>query len=135
MGYLTKNTFISWYGEYERKQDFQVGYFSTSGKYSDEQRQFAVQKYLEHNQCEASTLWALGYALPQLMVKKFNYPCGQARLDGSQNCTCTKIGPSRRRFSTKRNFSPQLRLSLVRMKPAPSSHLGAHGGNLAWRKL
>ena len=61
LGYPTKNTLISWYREYEREQDLQVGYSRSSEKYSDEQKQFAVQHYLDHDQCIASTLRALGY--------------------------------------------------------------------------
>lgn len=61
LGYPTKNSLISWYREYEREQDLQVGYSRTSGKYSAEQKQLAVQHFLDHDQCIASTLRAMGY--------------------------------------------------------------------------
>ena len=61
LGYSTKNSLISWYREYVREQDLQVGYSRTSGKYSAEQKQLAVQHFLDHDQCVASTLRALGY--------------------------------------------------------------------------
>ena len=60
MGYPTNNTLIGCYREYEREQDLQLGYSRTSEKYSDEQKQFAVEQYLDHDQCIASTLGALG---------------------------------------------------------------------------
>jgi transposase-like protein len=61
LGYPTNNTLLSWYREYEREQDLQVGYSSAPGKYSAEQKQRAVQHYLDHDQCIASTLRAPGY--------------------------------------------------------------------------
>ena len=66
LGYPTKNSLARWYREYEREQDLQVKYFRTSGNYSAEQKQLAVQHYLEHDQCMASTLRALGYPLVRL---------------------------------------------------------------------
>ena len=61
MGYPTKNSLISWYREYEQVRDLQVGYTRSMSKYSDEQRQVAVQHYLAHDRCVASTMTALGY--------------------------------------------------------------------------
>ena len=60
LGCPTKNSLISWYREYERKQDIQGGHARTTGKYSVEQKQFAVQHYPDHDQCIAPTLRALG---------------------------------------------------------------------------
>ena len=72
LGYPTKNSLISWYREYEREQDLQVGYSRTSGKYSAEQKQFAVQHYLDNDQCMASTLRALGYPCRELLTRWIN---------------------------------------------------------------
>lgn len=69
LGYPTKNSLISWYREYEREQDLQVGYSRTSGKYSAEQKKLAVQYFLEHDQCIASTLRAMGYPCRELLTK------------------------------------------------------------------
>lgn len=74
LGYPTKNSLISWYREYEREQDLQVGYSRAPSKYSAEQKQRAVQHYLDHDQCIASTLRALGY------------PCRTYSPDGLMNC-------------------------------------------------
>ena len=72
LGYPTKNTLISWYREYEREQDLQVGYSRAPSKYSAEQKQRAVQHYLDHDQCVASTLRALGYPCRDLLTRWIN---------------------------------------------------------------
>jgi len=69
LGYPTKNSLISWYREYERERDLQVGYSRTSGKYSAEQKQLAVQHFLDHDQCIATTLRAFGYPCRELLTK------------------------------------------------------------------
>lgn len=61
LGYLTKNSLIGWYREYEQSRDLQAGYARSRQKYSAEQRQVAVQHYLDHDRCIASTIRALGY--------------------------------------------------------------------------
>jgi hypothetical protein len=59
LGYQTKNTLIVLYREFERDRDLQVGYVRSSGKYSAEQMKMAVQYYLDHDRCIASTMRAL----------------------------------------------------------------------------
>ena len=61
MGYPAKNALKTWYREYEQRQDVSVGYARSRLKYSDEQKQLAVDHYLDHDRCIASTLKALGY--------------------------------------------------------------------------
>ena len=61
LGYPTKNALKTWYREFEQSRDLQVGYARSLSKYSDEQRQVAVQHYLDHDRCIASTIKALGY--------------------------------------------------------------------------
>jgi len=61
LGYPTKNALKSWYREYEQSRDLQVVYVRSRQKYSDEQKQAAVQHYLDHDRCIASTMKALGY--------------------------------------------------------------------------
>lgn len=41
------------------------------------------------------------HALPQFLVKEFNYPYGLPLLDGYQNCICTVIGPGRSTFQRR----------------------------------
>ena len=61
LGYATKNSLKSWHREYEQSRDLQVGYARSRQKYSAEQIQVAVQHYLDHDRCIASTIRALGY--------------------------------------------------------------------------
>ena len=69
LGYPTKNTLISWYREYEREQDLRGGYTRAPRKYSAEHKQRAVQHYVDHDQCVASTLRALGYPCRDLLTR------------------------------------------------------------------
>ncbi len=61
LGYPTKNALKNWYREYEHSRDLQVCYVRSRRKYSDEQKQAAVQHYQDHDRCIASTMKALGY--------------------------------------------------------------------------
>jgi transposase-like protein len=61
LGYPTKNALKSWHREYEHSRDLQVGYVRSRQKYSDEQKQAAVEHYVDHDRCIASTMKALGY--------------------------------------------------------------------------
>jgi len=63
LGYPTKNALKSWYREYEQGRDLRVGYVRSRQrqKYSAEQKKAAVQHYLDHDRCIASTMKALGY--------------------------------------------------------------------------
>ena len=74
LGYPTKNSLISWYREYELEQDLQVSYSRTSGKYSAEQKQIAVQHYFDHDQCISATL------------RPLSYPSGTHSHDGLMTC-------------------------------------------------
>ena len=61
LGYPTKNALKSWYREYEQSRDLQMGYVRSRHKHSHEQKQAAVQHYLNHDRCIASTMKALGH--------------------------------------------------------------------------
>ena len=61
LGYPTKNALKSWFREFETLQDLRVVYARSRQKYSDAQKLAAVQHYLEHDRCIASTIMALGY--------------------------------------------------------------------------
>ena len=61
LGYPTKNALKSWLQEYEALQDLRVVYVRPKQKYSYAQKLAAVQHYLEHDRCIASTIKALGY--------------------------------------------------------------------------
>ena len=61
LGYPTKNALKSWHREFERSQDLSADYVRSRQKYSDEQKQVAVEHYLNHGRCIAGTVKAIGY--------------------------------------------------------------------------
>lgn len=61
LGYPTKNALKTWYQEYKLRQDLSTGYVRTRSKYSEHQKQSAVNHYLDHDRCIAGTVKALGY--------------------------------------------------------------------------
>ena len=50
-----------WHREYERRFDLPKGYARSKPKYSQEQKEVAVRHYLDHGNCIAFTIRALGY--------------------------------------------------------------------------
>jgi len=60
LGYPTKNALKSWHREYELGLDLPTGYLRLP-KYSQAQKQLAVEHYLEHGRCTSATIKALGY--------------------------------------------------------------------------
>lgn len=61
LGYPTKNALKSWYREYEQRRDLCVRYPARTPKYSDEQKQAALEYYRTHDRCISATMRALGY--------------------------------------------------------------------------
>ena len=66
LGYPTKNALKGWYREYERRRDLPTG-FHRRPKYSQVQKEVAVDHYLNHGRCLAATLRALGYPCRTLL--------------------------------------------------------------------
>lgn len=60
LGYPTKNALKAWCREYEQRQDLAAVYVRLP-KYSQAQRDRAVDHYVEHGRCIAGTIKALGY--------------------------------------------------------------------------
>jgi transposase InsO family protein/transposase-like protein len=61
LGYPTKNALKSWHREYEQRLDLPVGCAARRPKYSQAQKEAAVEHYLTHDRCIAATMRALGY--------------------------------------------------------------------------
>ncbi|WP_240472470.1 IS3 family transposase [Haliea salexigens] len=68
LGYPTKNTLKAWHDEFERRGDLQAGYARSNPKYSDEQRNVAVEHWANHGRCFSFTLKALGYPCRQKLT-------------------------------------------------------------------
>src|SRR5690606_30531653 len=60
LGYPTKNALKHWHREYEQRRDLSADYVRRP-KYSQTQKELAVNHYLEHGRCLAATIKALGY--------------------------------------------------------------------------
>lgn len=61
LGYPTKNALKSWHREYEQRRDLCVRYPARTPKYSDEQKQAALEHYRTHDRCISATMRAVGY--------------------------------------------------------------------------
>lgn len=51
LGYPTKNSLKAWLAEFERNQDLRRGYQRIKRQYTDEQKQRAVDHYIEQGYC------------------------------------------------------------------------------------
>lgn len=61
LGYTTKNSLKAWHREYEQCHDLRAGYVRVAPRYSAEQKRIAVDHFLSHGRCAATTWKALGY--------------------------------------------------------------------------
>lgn len=61
LGYPTKNALKGWYRKYEQPLDLPVGHAGRNPKYSQAQKEAAVEHYLTHGRCIAATMRAPGY--------------------------------------------------------------------------
>ena len=68
LGYPTKNSLNGWYREYEQGRDLRAGYDRSTQKCSAQHMQVAVQHYLDHDRCIASTMRALGYPCREVLT-------------------------------------------------------------------
>ena len=67
LGYPTAKALKSWYREYEQRLDLAAGYVRRP-RYSDAQKERAVEHYLEHGSCLSATIKALGYPCRTLLA-------------------------------------------------------------------
>ena len=66
LGYPTKNALKTWYQEYEQSQELRARY-TRPAKFSQGEKERAVEHYLEHSRCIAGTIRALGYPCRSLL--------------------------------------------------------------------
>ena len=60
-GYPTKNSLRHWYQEFLECGDLKADYVRSKPKYSVEQKDVAIEHYMNHGRCFSATLEALGY--------------------------------------------------------------------------
>lgn len=68
LGYPTKNSLKSWHEKYRRDLDLPAGYVRSRPRYSQPQKNLAVEHYLDHGHCMAATIRALGYPCRDLLA-------------------------------------------------------------------
>jgi putative transposase len=61
LGYPTKNALRGWYREYIENRDLRVQAVARAPKFSEAQKQAALEHYRTHDRCISSTMRALGY--------------------------------------------------------------------------
>lgn len=66
MGYPTKNALKPWYREYEQNHELRAG-CTRPTKFSQEQKDRAVEHHLQHAQRIAATIKSLGYPCRSLL--------------------------------------------------------------------
>ena len=102
LGYPTKNALKSWHQEHEQRLDLHTGY-ARAPKYSQAQKELAVEHYLEHGRCVSATIKALGYPSRTLLsawvqeqhpearvrltdITEFQIPAGKVYLSPMIDC-------------------------------------------------
>ncbi|GAB2914040.1 IS3-like element ISAtu3 family transposase [Paraburkholderia jirisanensis] len=68
LGYPTKNSLKAWCAEFESSGDLQKEYVRGKPKYSEKQKNVALEHYVNHGRCFAFTLRALGYPCRQILT-------------------------------------------------------------------
>ncbi|VVD85047.1 integrase catalytic subunit [Pandoraea cepalis] len=67
LGYPTKNSLKAWCNEFEKRGDLRTGYVRVKPKCSEEQKNLALEHYVNHGRCFAFTLRTLGYPCRQIL--------------------------------------------------------------------
>ncbi len=61
LGYPTKNALKGWYREYVENRDLRVQAVARAPKFSEAQKQAALEHFRTHDRCISATMRALGY--------------------------------------------------------------------------
>ncbi|OYR30960.1 IS3 family transposase [Brucella pseudogrignonensis] len=61
LGYPSKNALKAWYLEYEHHLDLRLGFAPRAPKFTQAQKEVAVEHYRTHGRCVSATMRALGY--------------------------------------------------------------------------
>ncbi|AMU19175.1 MULTISPECIES: IS3-like element ISBmu11 family transposase [Burkholderia cepacia complex] len=84
LGYPTKNSLKAWCEEFEKSGDLQKEYVRVKPKYSEEQKNLALEHYVNHGRSFSFTLRALGYPCRQILTAwvRERYPETRKRVVG-----------------------------------------------------
>ena len=80
LGYPTKNALKGWYREYQQRNDLPLGYAGREPKFSPAQKAAAIEYYLAHDQCIATTIRALGYPCRGTLTAWVREAIGETRM-------------------------------------------------------
>lgn len=82
LGYPTKNSLKAWCQELEASGDLQKAYVRGMPKYSEAQKNLALEHYINHGRCISYTLRALGYPCRQILTAwvREHYPETRKRI-------------------------------------------------------
>lgn len=97
LGYPTKNSLKAWCEEFEERRDVQEGYVRSKPKYSEAQRNAAIEHYVNHGRCFAFTLKVLGYPSRQ----KLSEWVGE-RYPETKKCVVRNVGKPAASLAPKR---------------------------------
>ncbi len=64
LGYPTNNALEGWHREYEQRLDLPVGYAGWGPKYSQAQKEAAVEHYVTHDRCVSGSQDQTGKGIP-----------------------------------------------------------------------
>ncbi len=78
LGYPTKNALKSWHREYEQRTDLPAGYVREA-RYTQAQKERAVEHYRENGRCLSATIQALGYPSRELLSAWVREQCQEVR--------------------------------------------------------
>jgi putative transposase len=79
LGYPTKNTLKGWHREFLQNQDLRV-HKRLVPRYSNQQKQVAIEHYKDHGRCISFTLKSLGYPCRETFGKWLDELCPEARI-------------------------------------------------------
>ena len=88
-GYPTKNSLRNWYQEFLEHGDLQVADVRSRQKYSVEQKNVAIEHYMNRGRCFSATLKALGYPGRGTLAERVRerYPETRKRVVGKTDAT------------------------------------------------
>lgn len=87
LGYPTKYSLKAWCDEFEKSGDLQKGYVRVKPKCSEEQKNSALEHYVNHGRCITFTLRALGYPCREILSKWV-----RERYPETKKCVVSKVG-------------------------------------------
>lgn len=97
LGYPTKNSLKSWYQELLEHGDLHTTYVRLKPRYSDEQKNVAIEHYMKNGRCFSATLKALGYPCRRTLTEWV-----RERYPETRKCIAGKAGRPTASLASKR---------------------------------